>query len=160
MAKVPRLSDEIHQRRPFSSLAEEVYLNLQRTAEQLRAQAAALFREFELSIPQYNVLRILRGSHDRGLSCGEISERMVTRDPDMTRLLDGLEKMGLVERQRSLEDRRVVVAQIAKPGVSLLSRIDGPLENLHVQRLSHMGDKKLKQLSRLLEEARAVPAPE
>lgn len=154
---IKRLRDEIQQSRPFSSVEEEVFLNLQRTGEQLRARAQELFRGAELSQPQYNVLRILRGRGEPGFSCNEISERMVTRDSDMTRLLDGLEKRSLVTRARSEADRRVVIARITPVGQKLLADLDEPLAELHKSQLSHLGERKLKQLSRLLEEARSAP---
>ncbi|MGZ8869232.1 MAG: MarR family winged helix-turn-helix transcriptional regulator, partial [Thermoanaerobaculia bacterium] len=112
-----RLKSEIKQKRPFSSLQEEVVLGMLRTADQLAVPMNEILRAAELSLSQYNVLRILRGSAGEGLSCGEIAERMVRRDPDLTRLLDRLEKRGLVTRARSTTDRRVVLAEIAPEGL-------------------------------------------
>src|SRR5688572_3852135 len=107
-----KLKREIKQQRPFSSIHEEVVLGLVRTADQLAMPMNELLRQAGLSLSQYNILRILRGAGGEGLPCGEISERMVRRDPDLTRLLDRLEKSGLVSRARSTTDRRVVLAAI------------------------------------------------
>src|SRR5687768_13858965 len=107
-----RLKKEIKQTRPFNSSQEEVVLAMLRTADQLASPMNEVLRESDLSLSQYNVLRILRGSAGDGLACGEISERMVRRDPDLTRLLDRLETRGLVERSRGTKDRRVVTAVI------------------------------------------------
>ncbi len=95
------LQDEIQQTKGFLSLEAEVFLNLLRTAEALSVAPHGLLRDAGLSHSRYNVLRILRGAGDSRLSCREIVDRMVTRDSDMTRLLDGLEREGLIERNRS-----------------------------------------------------------
>ena len=98
---------------------------------------------------QYNVLRILRGS-PRGLSCGEISSRMITRDPDITRLLDRLEKRELISRSRETVDRRMVTAKITRAGLELLARLDKPVQDIHRAQFGHLGEKRLKELSELL----------
>jgi len=98
---------------------------------------------------QYNVLRILRGAAD-GLPCGEISNRMITRDPDITRLLDRLEKRGFISRSRESKDRRTVTARLTSEGYSLLARLDEPVQDTHRQQLGHLSDKRLRELSDLL----------
>ena len=122
-----RLQQEIKQTRPFSSLAEETFLNLQRTADRLLAGEAEVLARHDLTPPQYNVLRILRGAGDQGLPCNQIADRMVTADPDITRLLDRLETKRLVRRQRCQEDRRQVHCWITAEGLALLDRLDEPV---------------------------------
>ena len=148
------LKDEIQQTKAFDNLEAEVILNLLRTTEALATENDTLLRHFGLSRSQYNVLRILRGAGDPGLCGRDIVERMVTRDPDMTRLLDGLEKKELVERARSEQDRRVIVATITSNGRELLDEIAAPLGRLHKTQLGHLSEQKLRRLIALLEEAR------
>lgn len=129
-------------------------MNLQRTADALLRGVEELLKPAGLTPSQYNVLRILRGAGPEGLACGEIAARMLTRDPDMTRLLDRLDKRGLVSRARGTSDRRVVVTRITSAGLKLLAALDEPLEELHKKQLQHLGRDRLKQLSALLEQAR------
>jgi len=148
------LKEEIQQSKDFNNLEAEVYLNLLRTTENLSTKANALLRQFGLSQSQYNVLRILRGAGEQGLCGRDIVERMVTRDSDMTRLLDGLEKKILVRRTRSVEDRRIIMANITKSGLRLLTKMDKPMGSVHKTQLRHFSQAKLTRLNRLLEEAR------
>jgi DNA-binding MarR family transcriptional regulator len=152
-----RLQAEIRQRKPFRSPAEEVFLNLLRTTEALSSNVAGLLRPLGLSLPQYNVLRILRGAGAEGLSCNEIGERMVTRDSDITRLLDGLERRKLARRARDASDRRVIRAAITPAGEQLAALLDAPLDELLASQLAHMRRADLRQLADLLERARARP---
>src|SRR5947209_18400468 len=99
----------------------------------------------DLSATQYNVLRILRGSPD-GLPCGEIASHMITRDPDITRLLDRLERRGLISRCRETKDRRMVMARITPDGLRLLGRLDQPVEEAHRKQLGHLGSERLRAL--------------
>ena len=108
----------------------------------------------DLSPTQYNVLRILRGSPG-GLPCGEIASRMITRDPDITRLLDRLEKRELISRCRETKDRRMVMVRITPGGLKLLSQLDDPVHNAHHKQLGHLGRERLRALTELLEAARA-----
>src|SRR5258708_10853458 len=103
----------------------------------------------DLSGQQYNVLRILRGSPE-GLPCGEIASRMITRDPDITRLRDRLEKRGLISRCRETKDRRMVMARITPEGLKLLARLDEPVEAAHRKQLGHLGRERLRALTELL----------
>ena len=114
---------------------------------------AQVLKSEDLSSTQYNVLRILRGSGE-GLICGEIAERMITRDPDITRLLDRLEKRGLISRCRETRDRRMVLARISPLGLEVLSRLDGPIEEAHRRQLGHLGCERLRELGELLEVCR------
>ena len=150
-----RLRREIQQKRPFSSLQEEVVLGLVRTADQLLLPLSEVLREEGLSLSQYNILRILRGAGEEALPCGEISERMLRRDPDLTRLLDRLEKRGLVARSRGTADRRVVRAAITAQGLALLDALEESVKKATRASLAHMSGAKLTALCELLEEARA-----
>jgi len=98
---------------------------------------------------QYNVLRILRGSPE-GLSCGEVGHRMITREPDITRLLERLEKRKLIARRRDPDDRRTVIARVTPLGLAVLDRLDGPVQDIHRTQLGHLGPKRLKALIDLL----------
>jgi DNA-binding MarR family transcriptional regulator len=149
------LQREIKQRRPFASTGELVFLSLMRTTEALGRREVELLKSRELSFAQYNVLRILRGAGEGGLSCGEISERMVNRDPDVTRLLDRLVARGLVTRDRRADDRRVVISKITGDGLAVLADLDAPLEELHRDQTAHMDEAELRHLVHLLERLRA-----
>lgn len=130
-----------------------VFLDLLRTTDLLSRGLALLLKSEDLSATQYNVLRILRGS-PQGLPCGEIASRMITRDPDVTRLLDRLEKRGLISRCRETQDRRTVMARITPEGLKLLASLDEPVRNAHRAQLGHLGRKRLVALSQLLSAAR------
>lgn len=134
---------------------EAVFLDLLRTTDLLSRGLVRVFKAEDLSANQYNVLRILRGAPD-GLPCGEIADRMITRDPDVTRLLDRLEKRGLISRYRETRDRRMVMAWITPGGLRLLARLDVPLEETHRKQLGHLGRERLQALSGLLQAARSV----
>jgi DNA-binding MarR family transcriptional regulator len=150
-----RLKDEIRQTKPFLSLEEEVFLEVQRTAEVLARRTVEVLRPTGLSGTQYNVLRILRGAGQQGLACGQVGERMVTHDPDLTRLMDRLEKRGLIRRARDERDRRVVVTRLTVEGRKLVDALDSQVTAAHQRALGHLGDKKLRALGELLEAARA-----
>jgi len=149
-----RLQTEIKQTKPFESIEEEVFLNLQRTAEVLMHSLEAGLKPAGLSASQYNVLRILRGAGAEGLACRDIAERMVTRDPDMTRLLDRLEARGLVMRARDREDRRVITVRMTPEGLHRLQELDAPVAELVRRQLGHLGERRLRTLSGLLQVAR------
>ncbi|HEX4809342.1 MAG TPA: MarR family transcriptional regulator [Bryobacteraceae bacterium] len=152
---VARLAEELRMTRAFACPEEEAMLSVVRTAEVLAQRVASLLKSFDLSANQYNVLRILRGSSETGLTCGQIGERMISRDPDITRLLDRLESRQLIARQRSDEDRRVVVSRITPAGLSLLREMDPEILSYNKQCFKNFGAKKLRQLIELLEQARA-----
>jgi|SRR5207249_7717500 len=145
---------EIKQAKPFSSLEEEALISLQRTADQLQWRISELLKPYGISPTQYNALRILRGAKGRGHSCSEIAKRMINRDPDITRLVDRLERRGLVQRTREEKDRRVVIARITPAGLELLKGLDRPVEELNRKILGHLGNQRLKTLIKLLEMAR------
>ena len=139
---------------PPASLEERVFLALLRTADALGQQAEQLTRTAELTGTQYNVLRILRGAGPQGLACRAIGDRMITHDPDITRLLDRLEKPGWITRERQKDDRRVVKARITPRGLELLKPLDQPMRDLHKRQFRHMAGRRLKTLYDLLEQIR------
>jgi DNA-binding MarR family transcriptional regulator len=149
-----RLAEEIHQAKPFASAEEEAYLSLLRTADALAAALDRLLARAGLTATQYNVLRILRGAGASGLTCGETAERMLTHDPDITRLLDRLERRGLVRRSRERRDRRVVSTRITAAGLDLLRKLDAPIEEFHRRQLGRLGKSRLRALTGLLAAAR------
>jgi MarR family transcriptional regulator, organic hydroperoxide resistance regulator len=161
-----RLRAEIQQTRPFRSPEQEAFLNLLKTADTLSSKMAQVLSTQGVSLTQYNVLRILRGAEQDekeaktaqtgqgGLPCGTIAERMITRDPDITRLLDRLEKAGLITRMRGMRDRRVVLARITEKGLKTLASLDAPVDRELKRQLSHLGPQKMTQLIDLLELAR------
>ncbi|HUI64942.1 MAG TPA: MarR family transcriptional regulator [Bacteroidota bacterium] len=142
------MADTVKTRR-IGSREENAFLDLVRTTELLSRGPERVLKGEDLSSTQYNVLRILRGAPD-GLSCGEIGNRMITRDPDITRLLDRLEKRGLTSRCRETRDRRTVLVRITPAGLTLLGRLDEPVQEAHRAQLGHLGEKRLKQLSEML----------
>jgi DNA-binding MarR family transcriptional regulator len=149
-----RLQAELKQKKSFGSLEEVVYLNVLLTAERLMRGEVDALKAADLSFAQYNVLRILRGAGSEGLSCREISERMIHRDPDITRLLDRLEARGQISRSRVETDRRVIIARITDEGLSILAGLDEPINEIHRKQLKHLSRGQLKALSDLLELAR------
>jgi DNA-binding MarR family transcriptional regulator len=156
---MPRsLQAELKQNIPFASREQEAYLALLRTADALQTQAEAWLKEFGLTGTQYNALRILRGAGPEGLPCSEIGERMITHDPDITRLLNRLEDRGFVKRTRAKNDRRVICGKITPAGLKLLREMDSPLEKRGREMLRHVGQEKLKELIELLELVRSGKA--
>jgi DNA-binding MarR family transcriptional regulator len=151
---MPSLREEIKQTRPFKSLYEETLLNLVRTSEVLSARTEDALKEHGITGTQYNVLRILRGAGPAGLACGAIGERMLTRESDMTRLIDRMLALKLVERTRHEGDRRVVVTTLTEKGRQLLTTLDPVVKEVQRKLLGHMDEASLRQLIGLLEQAR------
>ena len=149
-----RLADEIRMTKPFKLPQEEAALNILRTSEVIQQSASQLLKAFDLTPPQYNVLRILRGAGADGLCCSEIAERMVTRDPDVTRLLDRLNTRNLIARERSEKDRRVVTTRASADGLRLLDEIDPVLYAHHHRQFANLSESQLRELIRLLEVVR------
>ncbi|MBW3600738.1 MAG: MarR family transcriptional regulator [Planctomycetes bacterium] len=143
-------------RRPphFDSPEQEVYLNLWRTYDRLRAEEDALFGDFGLTAQQYNALRILRGEHPASLPTLALAARLVSRAPDITRLVDKLVQRGWVERRRPPGNRRVVELQITAEGLKLLRELDEPVRRCHQRQLGHLSPQQLRDLTSLLKEAR------
>jgi DNA-binding MarR family transcriptional regulator len=150
-----RLQREIHQSKAIRLLEEEATLNIVRTADALMMELLDVLKPYGLSPTQYNVLRILRGAGEDGASCKDIGNRMVTRDPDITRLMDRLENRGVITRDRAKEDRRFVTHRLTKAGLELVNELDRPIEELHRRTMRHMKAERLRELVALLEEVRS-----
>jgi DNA-binding MarR family transcriptional regulator len=153
MSGVPQIVTKADTKEPKTCPEEVAFVELCRTTDILSRGIADVLKTEELSANQYNVLRILRGSPD-GLPCGEIGNRMITRDPDITRLLDRLEKRALIARTREARDRRMVVGRITQEGLDLLARLDEPVRETHRRQLGHLGRERLRMLKQLLQIAR------
>lgn len=151
---VKSIQSEIRQSKPFSTLEEEALIALQRTADQLHWRLSEMLKAHGLSPTQYNALRILRGAGDEGRACSEIAERMINRDPDITRLVDRLERRGLVARSREGRDRRVITTRITPAGLDLLQSLDRPIEDFNRKMLGPLGEPQLRKLIQILEAAR------
>jgi DNA-binding MarR family transcriptional regulator len=149
-----KILDELQQTKPFRHIEEELFLNIQRTADILLQEILDVLRPSGLSATQYNVLRILRGAGEAGVTCKDIGARLVTRDPDITRLLDRLEKRNLLTRARTREDRRFVNIRISDEGMDLLRQLDGPVEEKQVEMMRHMSREQLASGIALLERLR------
>ncbi|PYP76918.1 MAG: MarR family transcriptional regulator [Gemmatimonadetes bacterium] len=146
----PSLQHDLRQTKPFSSLQQEAYLSVVRTTSTLTDRVEDLLKPYGISGTQYNVLRILRGAGEGGLCRNEVRDRMLTRMPDMTRLLDRMEDAGLVSRSREGDDRRMVLTQITTRGRELLDELDGPMTDLHQEQLARLTDEQLRSLVELL----------
>ncbi len=150
-----KIAAELKQTRPMG-LETEALLNIHRTASRLDAGMSDLLKPWDLSPAQYNVLRILRGARPGGLACREIGERMVTRDPDITRLLDRLEQRALTGRSRESKDRRVITVRITPAGLEVLKKLDGAVERFTHNHLGKLGAERLRSLIETLESVRAA----
>jgi DNA-binding MarR family transcriptional regulator len=137
-----------------AALEAQAFVSLLRTADTLARGAEALLRPYGLSPTQYNVLRILRGAGNKGLGCSEVGGRLITRDPDITRLFDRMESRGLISRAREKDDRRVVKTRITAEGLRLLAELDEPVRQVHCRQFRHIPEKQLRQLLALLDRAR------
>ena len=136
-----------------ASLEAKVFVAFLRAADRLAQDADLLIKAHGLTGTQYNVLRILRGAGPAGLPCKGIGDRMISRDPDMTRLLDRMEKRYLLTRERQTEDRRVIKTCITPAGLDILKKLDGPVDDLHKKQFRHLSASKLKLLAESLREA-------
>ena len=146
----PMLQQDLKQKKPFRSLQQEAYLSVVRTSTALTDAMEDLVKARGISATQYNVLRILRGSGPEGLCRNALRDRMLTRMPDMTRLLDRMEEAGLVVRVREGDDRRMVMTRITEQGRRLLDELDAPVMALHRKQMKHLTDAQLRSLSDLL----------
>ncbi|MEP7366196.1 MAG: MarR family transcriptional regulator [Acidobacteriota bacterium] len=149
-----KIQTEIRVTRADLEAEVEAFLNIQRTAELHIGQLTQLLRPHGLSHAQYNVLRILRGAGDQGLPCGEIANRMISRDPDITRLIDRMEQRGWVARSRSAQDRRVVTVSILPSALETLASLDSPVAELHKSQFALLDSARIATLVALLEELR------
>lgn len=151
---------EIQQSQPFPSLEAEVYIDLRLTAQMVDEPWVRYLRRTEAISPsQFNLLRILRGAGEEGRTMSEIGERLINRDPDVTRLADNLVKRGLARRIRDNKDRRLVRLHITSAGLEMLERLDEPVKTFMVQALGSLGQKRLEQLRDLLDSARSGIRP-
>ncbi|NCQ33830.1 MarR family transcriptional regulator [bacterium] len=148
------LRQEIRQNRPFASAEQETVLNLVRTVGILDGPLRGLLRRESLGVSLYNILRILRGQQGEPLSCSAIGERLVTRVPDVTRLIERLARRGLVERRRCPQDGRKVLITLSDRGAGLLARLDEPVLVLHREMLGHLTRQEMKTLNELLTKTR------
>lgn len=149
-----RLQDELKQTKPFKEIEEEAYLSILRTAAILDHSASQALKPHGVTATQYNVLRILRGAGADGLCRNEVGERLVTAVPDVTRLLDRMEEMGLIARKRGTEDRRFVTTTLTKKGIDLVNRLDARVGRIHAEQLGHVDKRRLKTLVDVLAEIR------
>jgi DNA-binding MarR family transcriptional regulator len=140
--------------RGFDSLEQEVFLSLWRTYDRLRALEEELFGRHDLTPQQYNALRILSSEHPNKIQTLDLAGRLISRAPDITRLLDKLEQRGLIDRERPPDNRRIVRIGITEAGRSLLRELREPLRKCHVRQLGHLSPKELKDLTTLLRAAR------
>jgi DNA-binding MarR family transcriptional regulator len=129
----------------------EVFLSIARLAERLSQRFGETLAPFQLTVSQYSVLQALRDAGEEGLACGEIARRLLTRDPDITRLVDRLEVRGLVSRRRARPDRRLVWTEITQEGLQLLEALDAPIGRLHARHLAPIGRRNVRMLTTLLE---------
>lgn len=150
----PTLLDEIKQRKPFKSIYEEAALNILRTSAVLGADFEQMLKPYGITATQYNVLRILRGADEKGLCRNEVRDRLLNKMPDTTRLLDRMEKAGLISRSREHEDRRLVATRLTKKGRELVDELDPVVARQHKTRLGHLPEKQLAALNALLTLAR------
>ena len=149
-----KLQDEIKQSKPFRCAEEEAYLSIVRTAAMLEHALAQALKPFDITPTQYNVLSILRGAGSEGLCRNEVGGRLVTAMPDVTRLLDRMEDTGLIVRQRSTTDRRVVSTKLTKKGLDLVGKLDGKVVEIHEKQFRNVDRRSLKTLIALLGEIR------
>lgn len=148
------LKAEIEQSLPFSSAQEEALLNLMRTSDRLSRAIQGIIRPWGVTSTQYNVLRILRGAGPEGLTCSQIGERMLTADPDITRLLRRLKALKMIHQHRDRSDRRVVQTVVSDAGLRLLKEMDPVVNRAPEELLGHMSAAEIADLTRLLERAR------
>jgi DNA-binding MarR family transcriptional regulator len=151
---VSAIGEEIHQTKAFATIEEELLVSLLRTTDVLQDRFEQAVRPFNISMTQYNVLRILRGAEPTGRTCSEIGERMIAREPDVTRLLERMEKAGLVKRSRDKEDRRVVVTRITPAGLKLLDKMEPEMGEIGGL-LKPMGERRIEKTLKLLDDVRA-----
>jgi len=140
-------------KRDSVSLEAKLFVALLRAADRLSQDADLLVKAYGLTGTQYNVLRILRGAGPDGLPCNGIGDRMISRDPDMTRLLDRMEKRSLITRERQTQDRRVIKARISPTGLEILKKLDAPIDELHKKQFRHLAASQVRALAEALEEA-------
>jgi DNA-binding MarR family transcriptional regulator len=155
MDEMSPLQKEIRQGKPFRSRGQEVVVSLLRTADLVRRVVGRVLEPYDITGQQYNVLRILRGSGEKGLPTLEIAERMIEHAPGVTRLMDRLEAKGLVRRERCPEDRRQVLCWLTAAGTELVERLDEPIDSADAEAVAMLGPEEQERLLRLLDAVRA-----
>ncbi len=156
MPRSSKLRQELRQTRPFRSPHVEGVMGLLRTADVLRRHFASVYQPYDITAQQYNVLRILRGARPEPLPTMEIAERMIERTPGITRLLDQLERRGLVSRERYAKDRRCVLCTVTAAGLELLAELDRPVDEADDAALSMLSAKEAEHLIELLDRVRGA----
>jgi DNA-binding MarR family transcriptional regulator len=141
-----------YKRTPRQVANAELQIAVFRAANRLMEEFTSLLKPLDLSPAQYNVLRILRGAGPEGATCGEVIDRLIQRDPDVTRLLDRLERRGLIDRGRDSRDRRIVRTRITARGLEMLAALDEPVDELHARRVGHLSDRQMADMRKLLED--------
>lgn len=145
--------------RRFDSPEQEVFLNLWRTYDRLRAFEDELFGRHGLTAQQYNALRLLRAAHPGAVPTLMLAARLVSRAPDITRLLDRLAERGLIERARPAENRRTVMVGITPAGLAVLDGLAGEVRECHARQLGHLNAAEMARLVTLLRKARGPHEP-
>jgi DNA-binding MarR family transcriptional regulator len=154
---MPSLSADLRQGKPFDSLQQEAFLSVARTAAVLQGELDPVLAPHDLSLNQYNVLRVLRGAGENGLCRNEIRDRLITRMPDASRLLDRMEASGLIRRVRSTTDRRLVNTTLTEAGMRLVTDLDAEVAQVHARQFAHLSASQLRTLVELLSTARDRP---
>lgn len=148
------LQKELQQRKPFPSQHAEAFLSLVRTADQMQHELRLRLKPYGITETQYNSLRILRGAGKQGLTCAEVGARLVSQAPDITRLMERLERLGLVRRERGVKDRRMVLTKITGAGLQRLKELDPAVTNTVNALLAHLSKDELESMIYLLERVR------
>jgi DNA-binding MarR family transcriptional regulator len=151
-----KIQNELQQKKPFRNLGEEAGLNILRTSDVLTRQLMDVLKPYGLSPTQYNVFRILRGAGSEGICCKAIGDRLITRDPDITRLIDRLEKRGLLVRTRAKEDRRYVTVHLTASGLEMVNELDEPIRKMSQHAMRNLNTAELQTLINLLEQVRST----
>ncbi|HET9212993.1 MAG TPA: MarR family transcriptional regulator [Thermoanaerobaculia bacterium] len=154
-----QLQREIRQGKPFRSRGQEVVVALLRTADLVRRTVGRALEPHDITLQQYNVLRILRGAGEQGLPTLEIAERMIEQAPGVTRLLDRLEAKGLVRRQRCAQDRRQVLCWLTPAGLELVERLDEPVDAADAEAVAMLTPEEQEKLLRMLDAIRSGSGP-
>jgi DNA-binding MarR family transcriptional regulator len=157
MSRNSILQEELGESQPFQVPEQETYLNLVRTHALLSDEVGELFKQHHLSQPLYNVLKVVARVGDVGIPSQSIAQYMVARDPDITRLVDRLQKDRLIERERDEQDRRVVRVKVTQLGQEVIKKLDPLIGKLHQRQLGHLSQERLELLNQLLVEARFKP---
>lgn len=152
--KQPTIVDELKQTRPFATAAQEATVALLRTTDLVRRRLTSVVEEEDLTLQQYNVLRILRGSQGRPLCALEIRDRLIEQTPGVSRLLDRLLEKGLIRRDRSSTDRRLLECFISGKGLDVLARLDSRVNEADAQVLDALSAVEIKTLNKLLSKIR------